>query len=182
MMETTEPIKDAEGVRRFAAILNADLDHCDNGEGMECASLEASLGRYACLCSMLSEHIKRWGQEVFTGHTSYQQSVDEAWFEAGVALNNRAVEMLERAQLMEIVCYDLAAADKLRSALFGLYQLLDGWVSPHLSIGPSARQAHQSLNNIEAVRNNIAELRPLPQGWLPTDARQLGVFRKASKT
>jgi len=181
MMDTTKPIRKVEDILDFTASLNLQLDRCDNGEGMECSSMDASLERYANCCCEMTQQVKRWGRDVFAGRIPYEQAADDAWFHASVTLNNRAVELHDRAQGMEIPCYDFSGLNKLRAALYGLYPLLDGWVSPRRSVGPSARQATKSAG-METVQKRITELRPLPKGWVPADVRQLSVFRKASKT
>ena len=181
-MEAVEVIHDANEVRAYAAKLNAELDRCDNGEGMECASLDASLEHYAARCCRLSEQIRLWGRDVFAGRVAFEESVEEAWIKAGVDLNNRAVEMLEPASQAEIPCYDLPGANKLGTALLTLYRLLDGWVSPRLSVGPAARQSSKLVDRAEEVRQKMKTLAPLPKEWMPSDARQQSVYRKTSKT
>src|ERR1041385_508682 len=182
MADLAQTIKTAEDIRKFADDINLELDRCDNGEGMECASLDTSLEHYARRCCLMTDQIKRWGREVFAGRVPYDPRVDDAWRDAGVSLNNRAVEMLDRAQLLEIPCYDLPGADKLRGALFGLHQVLNDSIKAQLSVGPSARGTEQRIPHAEAAKQRIAGLRALPKGWLPPDGRQRSVFRKTSKT
>ena len=52
---------DLAEVRGFAADLDARMCHCDNGEGLECASLDDALRHYATLCCEFRENVREWG-------------------------------------------------------------------------------------------------------------------------
>jgi hypothetical protein len=61
---------DLADVRRFTADLDARMDQCDNGEGMECANLDGTLRRYAVLCCEFCEEVRQWGQAIFYGQAA----------------------------------------------------------------------------------------------------------------
>jgi hypothetical protein len=90
--------------------------------------------------------------------------------------------MLGRAMLMEEPCYDLPGTKQLQVALQSVRHLLNDWVNPQLSVGPSARQAHALAVSTEDADLRIASLKPLPSDWLPADGRQRAVYRKVNKT
>ena len=46
---------DLGDVRRFTADLDARMDQCDNGEGIEFADLDGTLRHYAVLCCEFCE-------------------------------------------------------------------------------------------------------------------------------
>lgn len=166
-------------VRDFAADLNARMDRCDNGEGMECSSLDATLRHYAALCCEYLDKVRQWGREVFAGRVAFDTEVERVWRDEGNQLYGRATEILLYGQTAEVECFTLDGQDALQSALWELYHLLDGWVTPKLAIGPSARQglALDPEAAEEALRR-LESLPPLPNGWQPDDARQRWRYRK----
>jgi hypothetical protein len=58
---------DLATVRTFTADLETRRNRCDNGEGMECASLDDALRHYASLCCEFRESARQWGRSVFAG-------------------------------------------------------------------------------------------------------------------
>ena len=58
---------DLAEVRAFTADLDARMNRCDNGEGMECANLDGTLRHYAELCCQFSERVRQWGRRSSTG-------------------------------------------------------------------------------------------------------------------
>lgn len=166
-------------VRNFAADLDARMVRCDNGEGMECASLDDALRHYATLCCHFREGVRQWGRAVFAGRVAFDPEVESVWLNEGKQLYARAVEMLAYGQNAEVPCYILDGQAVLRSALWDLAQLLGGWVTPKLAVGPSARHrvAHPPAA-LEEARERIAALPPLPADWQPSDPRQQNQFRR----
>ncbi len=166
-------------VRGFAAELDTRLDQCDNGEGMECATLDAALKRYAQLCCEFREGVRQWGRAVFSGRVAFDPEVEFAWRDGGWKLYLRALDMWNHGQKSDLPCNNLEAQIVLQAALWDLYRLLNRWVTPKLAVGPSARQA-AALDPAKAdeVRRQIESLRPLPPGWQPDDPHQRAIFRK----
>ena len=127
-------------VRDFVASLDARMDRCLNGEGMECATLEAALRHHAALCREFSERVREWGRQIFAGHVAFDPEVERMWISEGWRLHDRATDMHWRGQASGEPCYILEGQDALLPALWDLYRLLKGWVTPKLSVGPAARQ------------------------------------------
>jgi hypothetical protein len=70
---------DLAEVRGFAADLDARMDRCDNGEGTECARLDAALRHYVELCCEFREGVREWWREVFSGRVEFDPEVEQAW-------------------------------------------------------------------------------------------------------
>ena len=68
---------DLADVRRFTADLDARMDQCDNGEGMECANLDGTLRQYAVLCCEFCEQVRLWGRAIFYGLAAFDPEVVE---------------------------------------------------------------------------------------------------------
>jgi hypothetical protein len=174
---------DLAEVRGFAADLTARMDRCDNGEGIECATLEAALSQYAELCCKFRDEVREWGRAVFTGRVEYDAEVERAWLDEAVRLLNRAIAMWTHGQSYEGQCFILEGRVILQAALWDLYRLITGWVTPKLAVGPSARRgsAPNSLAADEA-RQRVASLPPLPANWQPEDLLQRALYRKVRKS
>lgn len=171
---------DLTEVRGFAADLTARMDQCDNGEGMECATLDATLRHYADLCCQFCEGMRRWGREVFAGRVAFNPEVEGVWRAAGERLFNRAAEMLLYGHEAEDSgpCYVLDGTAVLSAAFLDFGELLGGWVSPKLAVGVSARHEPLAPAEVEEGRRRLAALPPLPADWQPEDVRQRQVLRK----
>jgi len=174
---------DLAEVRGFAADLDAQMDRCDSGDGMECATLDAALLRYADLCRRFRDAVRQWGRAVFAGRVPYDPEVERAWLDVAVPLFKRATGMWQHGQESEGQCYILEGRIFLQAALWDLYRLLTGWVTPKLAVGPSARQG--SIPNslaTDRVRRRVASLPPLPANWQPDHLSQRAVYRKPRKS
>ena len=77
-------------VRSFAANLDAQMDRCDNGEGIKCATIDATLAHYTEVCRRFCCEVRLWARTVFTGRTQYQAEVEKAFTDAGFDLYVRA--------------------------------------------------------------------------------------------
>jgi hypothetical protein len=166
-------------VREFAADLNARLNQCDNSEGMECNNLDGALRHYATLCCEFQEGIRQWGRAVFAGRVAFDPKVEKIWVEEGIRLYSRAIEMLAYGEQAEVPCYVLDGKNALRSALLGLHQLFNKWVTPKLAVGPSARNGTSVTSPIaEEIAKRLSELPPLPADWKPADPRQQWQFKR----
>src|SRR5579864_802967 len=131
---------DLADVRTFAAELNVRMDQCDNGEGMECARLDDTLRHYAQLCVEFCEKVREWGRAVFAGKVAFDPEVERTWLDEGVILHARANALWEFGRERANNCFTLEGGAPLGSALRNLERLLLGWVTPKLSVSPSARQ------------------------------------------
>ena len=166
-------------VRNFATALNVRMNRCDSGEGMECATLDETLRQLATLCCEFREEVRQWGRAVFAGRVAFDPEVERVWIDEGVQLYSRAVDLLAYGGSAEEPCYVLDGKAMLQSALLPLYQILMGWVTPMLAVGPSARQGLPlKPATAEEVRLRIASLPPLPANWQPVDPRQRSQYRR----
>jgi hypothetical protein len=163
-------------IRKVIAEITSKLDACDHGEGIECATLDQALGRYAQSCREFLTCVRTWAQNVFSGKLPYDPQAERQWREEGVQLYHRAFAMWQRGTSQEVLCYDLPGHEKLQAALYDFYRLLTEWVSPKLSVGPSAR--NQVAVDVGAVRERMAALPPLPANWEPDDQMQRSIYRK----
>ena len=167
-----------EEVRGFAAELNAQMDRCDNGEGMECATLESALRHYAGLCCRFRDRVREWGRAVFYGHAAFDPQVETAWLDEGLQLYMRAFELWKHGQRHAIACYMLEGQIVLQAALWDLHRLIKQWVSPKRAVGLSARLVVDlDPAQAERVRRQIESLPPLPADWRPDDPQQQRVYR-----
>lgn len=170
---------DLDEVRGFAADLDSQMDRCDNGEGMECATLDAALHHYAKLCCKFREGVREWGRAVFSGRVEFDPEVEMAWVTEGRRLFLRAFEIWNGGQKSQIPCYMLEGQVMLQAALWDLYRLLTPWVRPKLAVGPAARLGGGlDPAKAEEARRRIASLPPLPADWQPDDPRQQSLYRK----
>lgn len=170
---------DLAEVRDFAVNLGARMNRCDNGEGMECANLDDALRHYATLCCEFRERVREWGRAVFAGRVAFDPEVERVWREEGQRLVSRAVEMLAYSLKAEAPCFTLDGKAVLQSALWDLSRLLEGWVTPRLAVGPSARHdPGLAPATAEEARRRIGSLPPLPGDWLPADVRQQSQFKR----
>ena len=170
---------DLAEVRKFTANLTLRMKQCENGEGIECATLEDSLRHHARLCCELRDRIRDWGRSVFTGKVAFDPEVQRVWLDEGFELYYRAKESLIYGEIAEVPCYVLEGKSILQSALWELGLLLENWVSPSLSVSPSARQG-LAVNPevLQEARTRVSNLPLLPPDWRPSDARQQGQLRR----
>ncbi len=174
---------DLAEVRDFAAGLNQGMDRCENGDGVECATLDETLLEYARLCCDFSSQVRRWGREVFAGRVAFDPDVERVFREEGDLLYSRAFEMWTHARKAETPRNTLDVQSTLQAALWDLGRLIHGWVTPGLAVGPSARQGLVlSAAAADEARKRIASAPPLPANWQPDDVRQQATYRKLRKS
>jgi hypothetical protein len=173
---------DLAEVRGFTADLDARLDQCDSGEGMQCANLDGSLRQYAVLCCEFSEQVREWGRAIFAGQAALDPVVEQMWLDEGSRLYRRASELWAQGQEANGACFVLEGGAALGAALWRLERLLAGWVTPKLAAAPIVRQEFAPAETAkEEVRKRLAALPPLPASWQPTDPRQQARFRKVQE-
>jgi hypothetical protein len=168
---------DLTAVRRFAEDLNSRLHRCDNGEGMECSTLENTIRHYADLCCELQICVERWADAVFTGEIAFDPEVENLLKDVTRTVVERAATVAERARVLEGPCYDLVGLDFLYRQIGVLGQLLKNWVTPRLAVSPAPRVAIPEAAE-QQMRDRLAGLTPLPAGWQPADPDQLAFFNK----
>lgn len=176
------PTFDLTELRDFAHALDADLDRCDNGEGIQCETLDLRLRHYAKICCQFQERVRKWGREVFAGRVAFDPEAERLYTEKGVQLCARAQELITSAEEAEeddeLPCFVLDGKAALKSALWDLERLIFRWVRPKLSVGPSARLGVPADPAAMAkIREQLQSLPPLPSDWQPDDPRQRRRFR-----
>ncbi len=174
---------DLSAVREFTADLAAQMDRCDNGEGMECATLDGALYHYGEFCFTLSYEIRRWGLEVFAGRVEFDPEVENLWREKGRRVYSRALQMRAIGEKAEVPCYSLDGQRFLEAALWDLHRLLKGWVTPKRAVGPSARLGLDlDPAAAEEAKRRIDSLPHLPADWQPDEQGQREMYRKLRTT
>lgn len=171
-------------VNEFVSRLNDDLDRCDNGEGMECETIDAALKHYAASCCNFVQQVQQWGKDVFSGKIEFDPQVEREWKTRGDQLYHRAIEMQTVGQNAEseIPCHILDGQGELAAALWNMYRILyENWVTPRPSVGPAPRLG-ASITVDEEARKQIESLAPLPPGWKPNHIRQALILRKLRAT
>lgn len=170
-------------VRAFADQLSADIARCENGEGMECASLESALHYYADLCCKYMDVVRAWGRDVFAGRVEFDREAEQILRTKGQRLYAQATETIACSQKAEGRCYELENRRLLEAALWHMQGLLDNWVTPKLAVGPMARQGLPlSEAAAEEARRRVASLPPLPADWEPTDPHMRAIHRKLRRS
>ena len=170
---------DLAEVRGFTADIHARMDRRVNGEGSDCAALDADLRRYTELCREFYDQVQQWEDAVFSGRVVFHPEAERVWKEGGWRLHSQATEILNRGQDTEAVCYDLAWKRDLQDAIEDLYEMLDGWLTPKLSVGPAAKRwRYPDQAAIDEARRRVASLPSLPSDWQPSDPDQQEVSRK----
>jgi hypothetical protein len=166
-------------VRRFTADLDARLDRCDSGEGMECANLDGTLRQYAELCCEFCERVRQWGRAIFYGQAAFDPEVEKHWLGEGTALYRRASDLWASGKEMEGECFVLENGAALGSALWMLHRLLLSWVTPQRAIAPLARHGvvlAQAMK--DEAQKRVDALPPLPADWQPASLRRQTLSKK----
>lgn len=170
---------DLADVRRFTADLDARLNQCDNGEGLECANLDGTLRHYAKLCCEFCDQVRQWGRAVFYGKAAFDPAVEQLWLGEGHELFRRAAELWGYGQDKQGECFVLENGAALGSALWRLDRLLTHWVTPQLATSALARRGVSMSAAVKAeVQQRVDALPPLPAEWQPADPRQRPLGRK----
>ncbi len=165
-------------VQEHVASLGERMIRCQNGEGTECATIDAVLKHHANLCCEFIDLVRQWGRDVFAGREPFDPDVEKLWRDEGSRLFLRAMELLAAGSTAEGSCYVLEGQQALRSALWGLLRILDGWITPKLAVGPSARAGLASDQaTVAEARRRIDSLPPLPGDWKPDDPKQQAMYR-----
>lgn len=169
---------DLVDVQDFIAGLDAQMARCQNGEGMECATVDDALRHHADLCCTFCEGVRQWGYGVFTGRVVYDPEAERLLRQEGERLRARSEDWYRIAHRAELPCYILEGKDLLGPALCALRRLLKTWVSPRLAVGPAARRSLKpDASSITESRRRIDSLPALPADWEPDDPQQRAVRR-----
>jgi hypothetical protein len=173
---------DLADVRRFTTDLDARMDLCDHGEGMECMNLDGTLRHYAVFCCEFCERVRQWGRAIFYGQAAFDPEVERLWLDEGIELYRRASDLWAYGQEMQGECFVLQNGAALGSAVWRLERLLSAWVTPKLATAPLARNGvNLSQAAKEEFQNRVNALPPLTADWQPIDLRRRSLFRKLQK-
>ncbi len=169
-------------VRHFTAELDARMNRCDNGEGLECANLDGALRHYAVLCCEFCEHIRQWGRAIFYGQAAFDPEVENLWLHEGHELYRRASQLWAHGKDMQGECFVLDNGAALGSALWQLERLLTIWVTPKPAVAPLARHGLPLMGAAkDEAQQRIAALPALPADWQPSDPRRGPLLRKLGR-
>lgn len=152
---------DYEQVRAVLTPLRAKFDDCAHGEGNECETLDNQLDCCAAICFEVASAVRKWARDVFSGEVVFDPDAEAAWRAEVKQIYTQAVRLWHRGSKAEMPCWELPAQNKLAAELWQLHQLLDNWVSPQRSVGPSARVRPKfSEPEREAIRKQLEALPP----------------------
>ncbi len=165
---------DLPTVRRFAAELDSRRAGC-NGEGMFCSDLDETLGCHVAVCQELLGAVTQWAREVFSGRIAFDSEVELVFKAELQRALNEARPLAEHGREVETECFSLERLGSLESYLAHFTFLLKNWVSPQKSVAPAPRVSPDEAADRQ-IRERIADLPPLPEGWQPKDRRQLRLF------
>jgi hypothetical protein len=168
---------DLSAVRRFTDDLNERLRQCDNGEGMFCSNLSATINHYVQLCGELRAYLNQWARAIFTGQTAFDQAVEDLLKEEARRLLHRSKQVAAQGRAMDGMCYVLPGLNPLHCHLADLDYLLENWVSPRLAVSPAPRVKLPQAA-VEQIMEHIGKLPALPADWRPNDPEQLARFRR----
>lgn len=139
--------------------LKAKFDDCTHGEGNECQMLDERLDCCAEICCEFSAAITRWAASVFSGEVVYDPEAESLFRAEAAQIYAQAMKFWQVGRKAEVPCFDLPGQLKLQAALFELGWVLDGWVSPKLSVAPSARvRPALSAEERATVQKQLASL------------------------
>ncbi len=165
---------DLDEIRTFTADVDARMTRCDNGEGMECATLDAKLRHYAQLCWDVRSTVRAWWEAVFSGRVACDPDVNKALYDKADQLYERASDLLIFNEAQAVgPCAPCDGHAVLGSALWWLKHLLDHWIIPKKAVGPAARHVpNPDQAALAETKRAIESLPGLPADWQPADPEQ----------
>jgi hypothetical protein len=173
---------DLAEVRSFTSTIARRMAACDNGEGVECATLDSLVATYAELCLSYLDELRHWHLEVFSGRVAFDPETERLWKATGEALYRRAAEVQAYGSQAAQPCFVIEAQPWLEAWLSLLDCRLKKWMTPRLAVGPSVRiRIEDDSAAYDRVKEIIAALPSLPSDWQPDDARQRVIFRTKNR-
>lgn len=153
---------DYEQVNATLSPLKAKMHDCAHGEGIQCETLDKHLDCCAQICFEVHGALVTWAQNVFAGKIAFDREAENLWRAEVSQIYAQAKRIWQIGRKAEVPCWDLPGQSKLETALWHLSFLLHDWVSPKLSVAPSARvQLQLSADESAAIRKQLADL-PAP--------------------
>lgn len=170
-------VLDTPSVRRFTDDLRADATRCGNGEGTECRTLEAKIGRFVALCGQLRAAVNGWAMSVFRGETEADAEAEKLYHGAVVSLLDQAKRVAEGGERFAAQCYHLEGLEDLKWRVRDLEYLVANWRTPKLAVAPGPRVRPSAEATAEILRN-IAALPAPVADWQPSTAEQREFLEK----
>jgi len=167
---------DLTAVRRFTDDLDDRLRRCDNGEGMYCSTLDASIKYYVDLCGSLTTCVHGWARAVFASQIGFDPEVEAVLKQAAQHLLHRAKEKAALGRTMNGQCFELQGLPALHYCVADLDYLLDNWVSPRPAVSPAPRVKLTDAAAQQVVEG-LDKLPALPADWRPSQPAQLALFQ-----
>ena len=130
---------DYEQVNAVLGPLKTRFVDCAHGEGNDCETLDKNLECCATICFDVTRALREWARGVFSGEVVFDSAAERLWRFEIAQIQARAIKVWQLGRKAEVPCFDLSGQNKLSSALWELNWLLENWVTPKLSVGPSAR-------------------------------------------
>jgi hypothetical protein len=132
------------GAGKGVAMITSDLSEVSNftadiGMRMD-RTLDDTLRLYADLCREFRDALRQWGRDVFGGRVEFKPEVEQVWLADGRRIYSRAKDVYDSSLKSAGPRDTLENLTALETALVDLDRLLTGWVTPRLSVGPSARR------------------------------------------
>jgi hypothetical protein len=153
---------DFEQVTAVIAPLKAKFEDCAHGEGNSCETLDKHLECCAKIVSEFTSMLRSWVQDVFSGELIFDPKTEMVWRSEAQTLLSRASRVWQMGRKAEVPCYELPAQAMLSSALWELNWFVEKWVTPKLSVSPSARvKLKLDAENRKAVADQLSSLPPL---------------------
>ncbi|MFO0927292.1 MAG: hypothetical protein U0736_09665 [Gemmataceae bacterium] len=152
---------DLEALRLFTDELTERARRCDNGEGLLCASLEASIEHYVQLCRELRACVNRWAHAVFTGEAECDPGAEALLRRTLQAMLRRAKEVAARGRAMDGQCFVLLGLNDLHFLIADIDYLLENWVTPRRAVSPAPR-TKLTRETERQVADRLTQLATLP--------------------
>jgi hypothetical protein len=142
------PTLELAEVREYIAQLEAKLPHCE--------PTEEAVQAYTQACIEIRDTIRSWGMAIFKGQLAFDASVEHLWQSTLRTLHDGAAKLL--ASFPDA---NLEIANK------KIGEMVDHWVTPHLSVSPGARQGLRMLTpyQIEEARQRLLEATHPTNHW-----------------
>jgi hypothetical protein len=148
-----------DSMQRATCELSEKIRHCDNGEGLKCINLEATITCHLQVCNDLMHIVQSWSNEVFSGRTEFSDDIE-------AVLKAEVQEVLQHARMVATrgiefrgVCYEFEDLNLLCQHVLLLQAQLENWTSPRRSVSPAPR-IELSEQTAHEINTRLLELSP----------------------
>jgi hypothetical protein len=147
---------DCEQVNAALSPLKAKFRDCAHGEGNQCETLDKHLDCCAQIRFEVHAALATWARDVFAGKVAFDSEAENLWRAEVSQIYAQAKRIWQIGRKAEVPCWELPGRSKLETALWNLNYLLQDWVSPKLSVAPSARvQLRLDADELAAIRQQL---------------------------